>query len=109
MAQHFLLSAKARSLSLMQIFTMTDDEAFDLFKESRWGTGNPVCPSCGCIEKHYFIRTRKQWRCKSCKHTFSITSGTLFANHKMPLRIYLGAIALFTNLKAFRHCNYPAI
>ena len=97
MAQHFLLSAKARSLSLVQIFTMTDEAAFDLFKESRWGDGNPVCPTCGLIDKHYFIKTRKQWRCKSCNHTFSITSGTLFAHHKLPLKIYLGAVALYTN------------
>jgi transposase-like protein len=97
MAQHFLLSAKARSLSLVQIFTMTDEAAFDLFKESRWGDGDPVCPTCGLIDKHYFIKTRKQWRCKGCNHTFSITSGTLFAHHKLPLKIYLGAVALFTN------------
>jgi len=97
MAQHFLLSAKARSMSLVQIFTMSDEAAFDLFKESRWGDSDPVCPACGVIDNHYFIRTRKQWRCKSCNHTFSITSGTLFAHHKMPLKIYLGAIALFTN------------
>jgi hypothetical protein len=44
-----------------------------------------------------FISTRKQWRCKSCNHTFSVTSGTLFANHKLPLRTYLGAVALYTN------------
>lgn len=97
MAQHFLLSSKARSMSLMQIFTMTDDAAFNLFRESRWGDSNPVCPSCGCIDSHYFIRARQQWRCKGCGHTFSITSGTLFANHKLPLRVYIAAVALFTN------------
>jgi transposase-like protein len=81
----------------MQIFSMSDDEAFNLFKDSRWGDGDPVCPSCGCIDAHYFIRTRQQWRCKACFHTFSVTSGSLFANHKLPLRLYLGAVALYTN------------
>jgi transposase-like protein len=84
-------------MSLKQIFTMSDDESFELFKESRWGDSDPVCPCCGCIDSHYFIRTRRQWRCKGCNHTFSVTSGTLFANHKLPLNIYLGAVALFTN------------
>lgn len=97
MAQHFLLTAKARGMSLRQIFTMSDESAFDLFKECRWGEGDPVCPDCGCIDSHYFISTRQQWRCKGCNHTFSITSGTLFAHHKLPLRIYIGAVALFTN------------
>jgi transposase-like protein len=98
MKQHFLLSAKARTLSVRKVFAMTDDEAFGLFKNLRWGDAEEVaCPCCGVIDKHYFIRTRRQWRCKDCKHTFSVTSGTIFAFHKLPLKVYLGAIAIFTN------------
>lgn len=96
--QHYLLTAKARSLSLMEIMRLSDHEAFDLFKLSRWAEtdGDPVCPHCGCNE-HYWLRTRKQWRCKSCNHSFSVTSGTIFSNHKMPLRNYLAAIAIYSN------------
>ena len=36
-------------------------------------------------------------RCKGCKKDFTITSGTLFASHKLPLRGYLAAIAVFCN------------
>lgn len=95
--QHFLLSAQARTLSLRRIFAMSDEEAFDLFKKSRWGNGDPVCPCCGVIDRHYFIATRRQWRCKACHHTFSVTSGTIFASHKLPLRVYLGALAIYCN------------
>ena len=40
-----------------------------------------------------------RWRCreKECKADFTITSGTLFAFHKLPLRGYLAAIAIFCN------------
>lgn len=34
-----------------------------------------------------------RWRCKD----FSLTSGTLFAFHKLALRIYLAAIVIFVN------------
>ena len=69
-----------------------------MFKEIRWGTTNEqTCPSCGVVDKHYYIGPRKQWRCKACNHTFSVTSGTIFAHHKLPLKVYLAAIALFTN------------
>lgn len=96
--QHFLLSAKARTLSVRQVFEMSNDEAFALFKEVRWGKGDQVvCPVCGVVGKHYFKATRKQWQCKDCKHTFSVTSGTIFAFHKLPLKVYLAAIAIFTN------------
>jgi len=98
MAQHFLLSAKARTLSVRKVMEMTDDQAFNLFKEVRWGENSDVaCPDCGVIDKHYFLSTRKQWRCKDCKHTFSVTSGTIFAFHKLPLRVYLSAIAIYSN------------
>jgi transposase-like protein len=98
MSQHFLLSAKARTLSVRKVMELTDDQAFHVFKELRWGEGEDVvCPVCGVVDKHYFQRTRKQWRCKDCKHTFSVTSGTIFASHKLPLRVYLAAIALYAN------------
>lgn len=94
--QHYLLSAEARTMSLMQIMRLSDDEAFELFKNSRWTDGEPVCPCCSHKE-HYWIGTRKQWRCKDCNHTFSVTSATIFANHKLPLTHYLAAIALYSN------------
>lgn len=98
MSQHFLLSAKARTLSVRKVMELTDDQAFTLFREVRWGEGEEVaCPVCGTVGKHYFQHTRKQWRCKDCNHTFSVTSGTIFAFHKLPLRVYLAAIAIYTN------------
>jgi len=38
-----------------------------------------------------------RWADKGCKKDFTITSGTLFASHKLPLRGYLAAIAVFCN------------
>jgi len=99
MAQHFLLSANARTLSIVKIAMMSEDEIFEIFKHVRWSetNGEPICPCCGSMRKPYNIKARQQFRCKDCFHTFSVTSGTLFANHKMPLKTYLLAIAIFTN------------
>ena len=72
--QHFLLSAKARTLSVYEIMQITHEQAFLLFKEMRWGKEQPTCPHCDTQDHHYFIRGRKQWRCKCCNHTFSVTS-----------------------------------
>ncbi len=110
MPQHFLLSAEARSLSVREIFTLSDGQAFDLFRELRWGKGEEiVCPACGALERHWFLPSRQQWRCKACTHTFSVTSGTIFAHHKLPLRVYLAAVALYTNaakgLSALQICR----
>lgn len=97
MSQHFLLSVQARTLSLRKIFSLSDDQAFEMFKQSRWGHHDAICPCCGSAAKHYFIKTRRQWRCRDCNHTFSVTSGTIFASHKLPLKVYLAAIAIYCN------------
>ncbi len=107
MTQHYLLSSKARTLSSLQIARLSDEQAFAMLCEIRWGSQeNVCCPKCGVQHQAYFISTRKQWRCKHCKHTFSITSGTIFANHKLPIQTYLFAIALFVNaVKGFPPAN----
>ena len=101
MAQHFLLSSKAKTLTLAQVFRMSDAEAEEMFRSIRWGNndGKPVCPSCGGVDAYDCRRPNgaPRYRCKACKADFSITSGTLFASHKLSLRGYLAAIAIFCN------------
>jgi len=101
MAQHFLLSASARSLSAAKIMRMSDSGVENVFLRLRWPEtdGKPVCPDCGCTICYACRRPEGQlrWRCKACRGDFSITSGTLFAWHKLPLRTYLLAVAGFCN------------
>jgi transposase-like protein len=98
MAQHFLLSAKARTLSLAQVMRLSEDEAFTTFREIRWAetNGKPVCVKCGHGEC-YTYAARRIFKCKACARQFSATSGTIFASHKLALRDYLAAIAIFSN------------
>ncbi len=101
MAQHFLLSRAAKSLSLAEVFRMTDAEAETTFRNVRWPDtyGAPVCPHCGGIDPYDCRRPNgaSRFECRACGKDFSITSGTLFASHKLPLRGYLAAIAVFCN------------
>jgi transposase-like protein len=98
MAQHFLLSAKARSLSLGAIMRMSDDEAHARFVAVRFADngGAAFCPRCECTAV-YTYAARRIWKCKACNHQFSVTSGTIFASRKLPIRDYLAAIAIFVN------------
>ena len=98
MAQHFLLSAAARTLSLSAVARMSDDEAAATFQRIRWADngGEPYCPRCGCLDARK-LATRPVWKCKGCSHQFSVTAGTIFADRKRPIRDYLLAIAIFTN------------
>ena len=101
MAQHFLLSRPAKTLSLAQVFRMTDTEAEAMFRKVRWPEtdGAPVCAHCGGLNAYECRRPNGllRFRCRACREDFTITSGTLFAFHKLPLRGYLAAIAIFCN------------
>ena len=98
MSQHFLLSAKARNFSLASILRMTDDEAHARFQAIRWADngGEPFCPRCE-FTGIYTYAARRIWKCKQCLHQFSVTSGTIFASRKLPIRDYLAAICIFVN------------
>lgn len=98
MTQHFLLSSKARTLSLAQVMRLTDAEAFDLFVAIRWADngGQPNCPKCGCLEIYRYA-ARRIFKCKGCQAQFSATSGTIFASRKLEIRDVLAAIAIFAN------------
>ena len=98
MTQHFLLSSKARTLSLVEVMRLTDEQAYETFKRIRWAEngGEPICPRCGCVAV-YEYRSRKIFKCKGCEAQFSLTTDTIFASRKMPIRDLLAAIAIFVN------------
>jgi transposase-like protein len=98
MAQHFLLSTAARTLSLAKVMRMSDDQAHDAFKAIRFAAteGDATCIKCGSC-KVYEMKTRRIFKCGDCKAHFSVTSGTIFASRKMDLRDILAAIAIFVN------------
>jgi transposase-like protein len=79
---------------------MSDSEVEVTFTRLRWSDNNhePYCPKCGCTTVYASRRKGAlRWQCKGCQKEFSLTSGTLFASRKMPLRSYLMAIAIFVN------------
>jgi len=96
MAQHFLLSAQARTLSLKAVYKMGEDAAYEAFRMMRWPDGEAVCPRCGCAET-YSITSRRRFKCVGCHHQFSVTSGTIFASRKLSFTDLLAAIVIFVN------------
>jgi transposase-like protein len=96
MAQHFTQQKAYRDFSVDEIFNLDEQQAWQKFAEMRWGsTTSMPCPGCGVIDHHYPRRTRKQWRCKHCDIVFSATTGTPFANRKLPFRKILQLIYFF--------------
>lgn len=98
MSQHFLLSPAAKTLSLVKVMRMSEEESRTAFRQIRWTEteGKPICPECGCVD-HYDLKTRQVYKCKGCAKQYSITSGTIFHGRKLQVRDILAAIAIFIN------------
>jgi transposase-like protein len=98
LAQHFLLSAQARTLSLRSIFAMGEEGAYATFRKLRWPQtdGAPVCPFCGSLSA-YEITTRRRFKCADCGKQYSVTSGTIFHSRKKSFTDLLAAACIIVN------------
>ena len=75
----------------------TDEQCSIALFNWKWPEGF-VCPECG--SSHYSaLKCRNVFQCCRCRHQASITSNTIFADTKLPLRIWFLAIHLITQAK----------
>jgi len=98
MSQHFLVSARSRTLSIREIYAAGEEKNYEVFCQLRWEAtnGEPVCPRCGSFS-HYKITTRCRFKCADCRHQFSVTSGTIFSARKLSFTDLLAGLCLFAN------------
>ena len=73
------------------------DVANDYLAKIRWPDG-PTCPACGSPD-HSYLKTRRIWKCKSCKRQYSVKVGTIFEDSPLGLDKWLPAIWLAANSK----------
>lgn len=80
---------KNKIYSLIELYKAFDDEVVcrKYLEAVRWGN-TPVCPRCSSIDTLWY-KHGKQVMCRSCRHHFSVTSGTLFDNTKISLQKWL--------------------
>lgn len=74
-----------------------EEQCREALIQQRWPKGF-CCPECGHTG-HCQLKARAVFQCNRCKHQVSLTSGTLFADTKLPLRIWFLAIYLLTQHK----------
>ena len=68
----------------------TEDDCFQYLKKLRWPEGF-CCPKCGHTEA-YFMKKRKVFQCKNCRHQTSITVNTIFHRTRVPLKKWFWTI-----------------
>ena len=74
---------------MMPNTTETEDAATTLLEHWRWGT-TPICPHCRS-ERTDRIPSGKPMphRCRDCRRHFSVKTGTIMHNSKLPLTAWL--------------------
>lgn len=75
----------------------TESQCREALAKVRW-PGGFRCQDCGHTG-HCHLRHRDVYQCNRCKRQVSLTSGTLFAQTKLPLRTWFLAIYLVTQHK----------
>ncbi len=78
---------------------ITEEDSYKFFYDIRWPLG-PVCPRCynNKEEKGFYEEIdkehdwRKRYRCKKCRHPFSLTSGTFIDNKQATFAQWINAV-----------------
>ncbi|HEX5010280.1 MAG TPA: IS1595 family transposase [Planctomycetota bacterium] len=75
----------------------TDEaKAIAFFEARRWPDG-VACPRCGSVGVHAIIGKDGQrerhyrWTCKDCKRRFTVRTGTVFEETRLPMRVWAHA------------------
>ena len=75
-----------------------DEKACEKHLQAILWKDTEFCPHCGTV-KIYHLKGGRRFRCSGCKKDFSIKTGTIFHDSKVPLRKWFLAIYLLTTHK----------
>ena len=86
-------SQKPQTLSVYEFLRAcpNDEEASKYLEKRRWANGR-FCPHCGSV-RTVVVKSKKPmpYRCQDCRQHFSIRTGTILAESKIPLHKWLFA------------------
>ena len=95
------MTDKPESVSLYQFFQRFPGEeaAREYFETNRW-SGEVSCPHCGSLSVSP-VKSMKPmpYRCRDCRQHFSVRTGTVLAESRLPLHKWLMAIYMMTTAR----------
>lgn len=83
-------------LNALRSATANETAAVEFLEAQRFGDA-PACPRCGAVEVYKMQgvdgsrNADYRWRCRGCKKMFSVRTGTIFEESRLPLRIWVYA------------------
>jgi transposase-like protein len=95
------MTEKPETVSLYQFFQRFPDEAAarEYFERNRWGD-EVTCPHCGSLSTAAVKNLKPMpFRCRDCRQHFSVRTGTVLAESRLPLHKWLMAIYMMTTAR----------
>lgn len=82
-------------LLAIQHATSSETAAVEFLEQHRW-EGAPACPRCGAVDVYKMMSGEERnkdfrWRCRGCKQMFTVRTGTIFEESRLPLKIWVFA------------------
>lgn len=85
-----------------------DETCRNYLVQKRWN-GTPKCHRCNNTHNNYYRASRKIYKCSACKSEFSVLTGTIFQNTKLPLTDWFEAIFLLVKGKCHDGVSSPKL
>ncbi|MCA8980627.1 MAG: IS1595 family transposase [Planctomycetes bacterium] len=86
--------AQSPILEALRIAANDDAEALRFLEARRWGDA-PACPLCGDLDVYQMADAKTgernkdgRWRCRGCKRMYTVRTGTVMAESRLPLRVW---------------------
>lgn len=95
------MSSQPETISLYQLFERFPNEeaAREYFERNRWN-GEVSCPHCGSLSVAPIKSLKPMpYRCRDCRQHFSVRTGTVLAESRLPLLKWLMAIYMMTTAR----------
>ena len=83
-------------LAALRQATVNEGQAVAFLEQQRWGDA-PCCPRCGDVNVYQMMATGGgrnrdyRWRCRGCLKMFTVRTGTIFEESRLPLRVWVFA------------------
>ena len=87
---------KSAVLDALRNASVDEAKAVAFLEAQRWGE-EPSCPHCGVMDVYRMMTGDQRnkdyrWRCKACKKMYTVRTGSVLEETRLPLRVWVYAI-----------------
>lgn len=81
-------------LAALKAAAISESAAVAFMEQQRWSDA-PACPRCGDVNVYKMTGAAghkdARWRCRGCRKMFTVRTGTIFEESRLPLRVWVFA------------------